>query len=146
MSGGGSPAARALGVGAGAVAWRRAGPGRARAQRPSPDYDSGVTARPCGGLVLAWALALAPAPASAQTPTRHPTIGLALSGGAARGLPPIGVLKALAQAGVSVDVAAGPTMGTTAGGLTPGGNAPPALASIFPPRAGSHRLTDPVNA
>src|SRR5712692_6625295 len=129
MSGGVSPAARALGVGA--VAWRRAGPGRARAQRPSPDYDSGVTARPCGGLVLAWALALVPAPASAQTTTRHPTIGLALSGGAARGLAHIGVLKALAQAGISVDVVAGTSMGSIVGSLYAVGYPPAALDSIF---------------
>jgi NTE family protein len=104
-----------------------------------------VTARPCGGLVLAWALALAPALASAQTPTRHPTIGLALSGGAARGLAHIGVLKVLAQAGLPVDLVAGTSMGSVVGSLYAVGYAPAALDSIFTAQDWFRLLTDQID-
>ncbi len=104
-----------------------------------------MTARPFGVLVLAWALALVPAPAPAQTPTRQPTIGLALSGGAARGLAHIGVLKVLAQAGISVDVVAGTSMGSIVGSLYAVGYAPAALDSIFTAQDWFRLLTDRVD-
>jgi len=42
---------------------------------------------------------------------RKPKIGLALSGGGARGLAHIGVLKVLAQEGIPIDLLAGTSMG-----------------------------------
>lgn len=45
------------------------------------------------------------------------TIGIALSGGGAKGFAHIGVLKALETAGVSADVVAGTSMGAVIGGL-----------------------------
>jgi NTE family protein len=50
---------------------------------------------------------------------RHPgpRIGLALSGGGARGLAHLGVLKALERAGVHIDAIAGTSMGSLIGGL-----------------------------
>jgi NTE family protein len=52
-------------------------------------------------------------------PPRHPgpRIGLALSGGGARGLAHLGVLRALERAGVHVDAVAGTSMGSLVGGL-----------------------------
>ncbi|WP_313300680.1 patatin-like phospholipase family protein [Pseudomonas sp.] len=47
----------------------------------------------------------------------RPKIGLVLSGGAARGLAHIGVLKALEQQGVRIDAIAGTSMGAVVGGL-----------------------------
>lgn len=47
----------------------------------------------------------------------RPTIGLALGGGAARGLAHIGVLRALIRAGYSPDVIAGTSIGAVVGGL-----------------------------
>lgn len=47
----------------------------------------------------------------------HPKIGLVLSGGAARGLAHIGVLKALEEQGVRIDAIAGTSMGAVVGGL-----------------------------
>ncbi|MFV1942546.1 patatin-like phospholipase family protein [Pseudomonas luteola] len=47
----------------------------------------------------------------------HPKIGLVLSGGAARGLAHIGVLKALEEQGIHVDAIAGTSMGAVIGGL-----------------------------
>ncbi|WP_375738349.1 patatin-like phospholipase family protein [Pseudomonas boanensis] len=46
-----------------------------------------------------------------------PKIGLVLSGGAARGLAHIGVLKALEEQGIRVDAIAGTSMGAVIGGL-----------------------------
>lgn len=58
----------------------------------------------------------APAPAAAASAAR-PRIGLVLSGGGARGLAHVGVLKVLEQLQVPVDVIAGTSMGAIVGGL-----------------------------
>ncbi|OBZ25895.1 hypothetical protein BS643_28995 [Pseudomonas protegens] len=52
---------------------------------------------------------------SAEAP--RPKIGLVLSGGAARGLAHIGVLKALEEQGIRIDAIAGTSMGAVIGGL-----------------------------
>lgn len=51
------------------------------------------------------------------SPTRRPRIGLVLSGGGARGLAHVGVLKILEEARVQIDVIAGTSMGAIIGGL-----------------------------
>ncbi|MFQ6091950.1 MAG: patatin-like phospholipase family protein [bacterium] len=48
---------------------------------------------------------------------KRPKVGLALSGGGARGLAHIGVLKALEKGGIPVDMIAGTSMGSIVGGL-----------------------------
>ncbi|NER64894.1 BamA/TamA family outer membrane protein [Pseudomonas sp. MAFF212427] len=55
--------------------------------------------------------------ALAATETTRPKVGLVLSGGAARGLAHIGVLKALEEQGVKIDAIAGTSMGAVIGGL-----------------------------
>ena len=57
------------------------------------------------------------APASADTLQHRPRIGLVLSGGGARGLAHIGVLKVLEREHIPVDVIAGTSMGAIVGGL-----------------------------
>lgn len=52
---------------------------------------------------------------AAETP--RPKVGLVLSGGAARGLAHIGVLKALEEQGIKIDAIAGTSMGAVIGGL-----------------------------
>ncbi|UST86455.1 MULTISPECIES: patatin-like phospholipase family protein [Pseudomonas] len=47
----------------------------------------------------------------------RPKVGLVLSGGAARGLAHIGVLKALEEQGIRIDAIAGTSMGAVVGGL-----------------------------
>lgn len=54
--------------------------------------------------------------ASPQKPNR-PKIGLTLSGGAAKGLAHIGILKAIDSAGLKVDYVTGTSMGSIIGGL-----------------------------
>ena len=49
--------------------------------------------------------------------TAAPKIGLVLSGGAARGLAHVGVLKALEEHGIHIDAIAGTSMGAVIGGL-----------------------------
>ncbi|MBC8995705.1 patatin-like phospholipase family protein [Pseudomonas sp. N40(2020)] len=49
--------------------------------------------------------------------TPRPKVGLVLSGGAARGLAHIGVLKALEEQGIKIDAIAGTSMGAVVGGL-----------------------------
>ena len=52
-----------------------------------------------------------------QTPAQRPRMGLTLSGGGARGLAHIGLLKALDSAGVRVDYVTGTSMGAVVGSL-----------------------------
>ena len=49
--------------------------------------------------------------------SQRPKVGLVLSGGAARGLAHIGVLRALEEQGVKIDAIAGTSMGAVIGGL-----------------------------
>jgi NTE family protein len=83
--------------------------------------------------VLAVALALrAPAfaqDAEAEAP-RHPRVGLALSGGSARGLAQIGVLTALSEAGIPVDLVAGTSMGAVIGALYASGYPPAEIDAV----------------
>src|SRR5689334_9045875 len=72
-------------------------------------------------------------------------VGLALSGGAARGLAHIGVLEVLAEAGVRVDVVAGTSMGGVVGGLYAMGYTPAQLDSIVTSVNWTRLLTDPVD-
>ena len=50
-----------------------------------------------------------------MTPPRRPLIGLALGSGSARGWAHIGVLRALAEAGLKPDIVAGASVGAIVG-------------------------------
>ncbi|PZW65940.1 NTE family protein [Pseudomonas sp. URMO17WK12:I1] len=65
--------------------------------------------------LLVLLLLLTPLLAIAQE--AQPRVGLVLSGGAARGLAHIGVIKALEEQGVRIDAIAGTSMGAVIGGL-----------------------------
>jgi len=95
-------------------------------------------------LVLRLCLALFPAAGHAQTPGPQ-RIGLALSGGAARGLAHIGVLKVLERAGIPVDVIAGTSMGSVVGGLYAVGYSAAQLDTIVRGQDWFRLLTDPVD-
>ena len=101
------------------------------------------------GAALGVAALLSPSPclAQAQVAARrpgHPIVGLALSGGASRGLAHIGVLKVLEAAGVPVDVVAGTSMGSVVGGLYAVGYRATQLDSIVTSVEWSSLWTDPV--
>jgi NTE family protein len=71
-----------------------------------------------GGLLLAGALrAEPPAFAPSDPAARPPRIGLVLSGGGARGMAHVGVLKVLDELQLHVDAIAGTSMGAVVGGL-----------------------------
>ncbi|HRP31866.1 MAG TPA: patatin-like phospholipase family protein [Agriterribacter sp.] len=53
----------------------------------------------------------------AQQPPGRPSIGLTLSGGGAKGLAHIGILKAIDSAGLNIDYITGTSMGSVIGGL-----------------------------
>lgn len=80
----------------------------------------------CG---LAVCLIAAP-PAAAQAGQPRPQVGLALSGGGAKGFAHIGVLKVLEEAGLAVDCIAGTSMGSIIGGLYAIGYPPDSLAAL----------------
>ncbi|CAK16627.1 patatin-like phospholipase family protein [Pseudomonas entomophila] len=67
-------------------------------------------------LLFCLLLTLTSLTVQAAEPAR-PKIGLVLSGGAARGIAHIGVLKALEEQGVRIDAIAGTSMGAVVGGL-----------------------------
>src|SRR5215475_8207412 len=52
-----------------------------------------------------------------QSPTSRPKIGLTLSGGGAKGLAHIGILKAIDSAGLKIDYITGTSMGSIMGSL-----------------------------
>jgi len=87
-------------------------------------------------IVLAGCLALAYGAALAQeTPARapaaaRPKIGLALSGGGARGAAHIGVLKVLEELRVPVDCVTGTSMGAVVGGSFAAGTTPADMEQI----------------
>ena len=92
-------------------------------------------------LVLAAGL---PSQAAGQEPAPRPVVGLALSGGAARGLAHIGVIQVLEAAGVPVDVVAGTSMGSLIGGLYAVGYDGAELESIARGFAEADLFTDAV--
>ncbi len=61
---------------------------------------------------------------------KKPIIALALSGGGARGLAQIGVLKALEEAGIRIDMIVGTSMGSIVGGLYAAGYSVDQIDSI----------------
>lgn len=68
---------------------------------------------------------------SAQDSIRKPKIGLVLSGGGAKGLAHIGVLKEIERAGIKIDFIGGTSMGAIVGGLYACGYTAHELDSIF---------------
>ena len=95
----------------------------------------------------AWAQATEPA---AAPPPQRPRIGLVLSGGGARGLAHVGVLKLLERERVPVDVIVGTSMGAIIGGLYASGMSAERLeaellavdwATVFAPRVSREQLS-----
>lgn len=68
-------------------------------------------------ILLTLCLAFFPILLSAQKEGARPRIGLALSGGGAKGLAHIGLLMAIDSAGINIDYVAGTSMGAVVGGL-----------------------------
>jgi len=84
---------------------------------------------------LLWLLAaLPPGPAAAQETAAEPPrprVGLVLSGGGARGLAHVGVLRALEELRIPVDAIAGTSMGAVVGGLYASGMTPAEIDALM---------------
>ena len=65
-----------------------------------------------------------------EPPLQRPTIGLALSGGGARGMAQVGVLEALERAAIPIDMIVGTSMGAVVGGLYASGWSAAEIESI----------------
>lgn len=70
-------------------------------------------------------------PLAASVPARRPRVGLVLSGGGARGISHVGVLKVLERERIPVDVVAGTSMGAIVGGLYASGMTADELQAEF---------------
>lgn len=89
--------------------------------------------------------ATAAAAQQADSIRAHPTIGLALSGGSAKGLAHIGVIRTLEELGVPIDVISGTSMGALVGGLYAAGVGSERLQEIASGLDWSDLFTDKVN-
>ncbi|MGB5605351.1 MAG: patatin-like phospholipase family protein, partial [Gammaproteobacteria bacterium] len=74
--------------------------------------------------------------------TQRPKIGLALSGGGARGAAHIGVLRVLEQMQIPVDYIAGTSMGSIIGGLYASGMSPDEIEQAFKAIDWDHIFSD----
>jgi len=81
---------------------------------------------------------------SQEPELKNPRVGLVLSGGGAKGLAHIGVLKTLDSLGVRIDYIAGTSMGAVVGGLYAAGYTGKQLDSIFSAANFDLLITDAV--
>lgn len=72
-----------------------------------------------------------PAQVHSQDSLARPKIGLALSGGGAKGLAHLGVIKVMEEAGLRPDYITGVSMGSIIGGLYAMGYSADSIASVF---------------
>ena len=82
-------------------------------------------------MLFTFALFLLPFFSIAQDSIKKPKIGLVLSGGGAKGLSHIGVLKVIDSLGIKIDYIGGTSMGAIVGGLYASGYTGKQLDSIF---------------
>ena len=82
-------------------------------------------------LILIFILFSFAVQAQTPKPKKDLKVGLVLSGGGAKGLAHVGVLKILEEAGVRIDYIAGTSMGAIVGGLYASGYSADELATIF---------------
>ena len=96
-------------------------------------------------IVLIWAAVLMSSVVLAQTDDSsaiRKKVGIVLSGGGAKGMAHIGVLKVLEQAGIPVDIITGTSMGSIIGGLYAIGYNANALDSMVRVQDWSYVITD----
>ena len=82
-------------------------------------------------ILFTFAMFLMPLDSNAQESPKKPKIGLVLSGGGAKGLAHIGVLKVIDSLGIKIDYIGGTSMGAIVGGLYASGYTGQQLDSIF---------------
>lgn len=82
---------------------------------------------------------------SAQQPERPQSVGLVLSGGGARGIAHIGVIKALEENGIPVDYITGTSMGSIVGALYACGYTPDEMMAMLKSKAFSYWSTGQID-
>lgn len=82
-------------------------------------------------LLMILTIITVPSSLIAQDTISRPKLGLALSGGGAKGLAHIGVIKVMEEAGLKPDYITGVSMGSLVGGLYAVGYSPDSIANIF---------------
>lgn len=103
--------------------------------------QQGMTRPLAAGLLILCVLA-APQAAFAESAAERPKIGLALSGGGARGAAHVGVLKVLEEMRVPIDYIAGTSMGSVIGGLYASGMTPEQIATALETMDWEHIFDD----
>lgn len=78
---------------------------------------STITKRIITGLLLCFSLFHSLIPLSAQNDSLRKKVAIVLSGGGAKGMAHIGVMKVIERAGIPVDIITGTSMGSIVGGL-----------------------------
>lgn len=79
---------------------------------------------------LVSVMAMASASAGAKSPSKQ-SVGLVLSGGGAKGIAEIGVIKAFEENGIPIDYVAGTSMGAIVGGLYASGYSPDEMMELI---------------
>ena len=82
-------------------------------------------------ILFTWIFLLGSFTTQAQDTIKKPKIGLVLSGGGAKGLAHIGVLKVIDSLGIKIDYIGGTSMGAIVGGMYASGYTGKQLDSIF---------------
>lgn len=84
-------------------------------------------------------------PVNAQTMVRRPKVAVVLSGGGAKGMAHIGVLKVIERAGIPIDIITGTSMGSLIGGLYSVGYNAETLDSLVHVQDWTFLLSDKAN-
>lgn len=101
------------------------------ATETAPEWTATARALLISGLLLALPTPGRAAPETVSSAAERPRIGLALSGGGARGAAHIGVLKILEERRIPIDCIAGTSMGAIVGGLYASGMSPAELEELI---------------
>ena len=97
-------------------------------------------------ITLVWCLLMLNGPVNAQEEetSQRPKVGLVLSGGAAKGIAHIGVLKVLEEINMPIDYIGGTSMGSIVGGLYAAGYSADSLTTIIQSLDWNYVLSDQI--
>lgn len=100
-------------------------------QQPLAAQETGVRTLPDTSAIRPTVVLSAPDSSATSAAPVRPKLGLALSGGGAKGLAHIGVIKVMEEAGLKPDYVTGVSMGSIVGGLYAMGYTPDSIAHMF---------------
>lgn len=107
------------------------------------NFYSGVTKRWC--LLVAAVMLLGVLPQYAATVPDRQSVGLVLSGGGAKGIAHIGVIKALEDNDIPIDYITGTSMGAIVGGLYASGYSPEEMMELLESKGFSYWSTGTID-